>query len=105
VLLSSNYEEKIQFLESELKAYKEKLKIYQSKELSINKIKEISDKRGKEVEKLSNDVTIMKVKLTEKEAKVEELKDQNLKFFEQLQEYKKNNRNSTMSILKDSLIT
>jgi hypothetical protein len=39
-------------LESELKAFKEKLKIYSSKELNVRKFQEIAEKKSKEVEKL-----------------------------------------------------
>jgi predicted RNase H-like nuclease (RuvC/YqgF family) len=65
-----------------LKAYKEKLKIYTSKENNLKKIVEISEKKAKEIEKLSNEVTIFKVKMQERDERIEKLNDENLKFFE-----------------------
>lgn len=50
---------------------------------------EITERKSKEVEKLNNEVTILKVKLEEKERQVEGLRDENLKLFEQSKDIKK----------------
>jgi predicted RNase H-like nuclease (RuvC/YqgF family) len=61
-----------------VKAYKEKLKMFSSKDSNMKKLSEITEKKSKELEKLNNDVTILKIKLAERERQVEALKDENL---------------------------
>ena len=50
--------------------------------MNIDKVKEICERKSKEVEKLNNDVTILRVKLSEKDQRIDSLKDENLKIFE-----------------------
>jgi hypothetical protein len=46
-----------------MKSYKEKLRQFSQKENNMNKQAEISEKKQKEIDKLQNEVTVMKVKL------------------------------------------
>ena len=82
-----------------MKIFKEKLRFYENKEISVKKASEISEKKGKELDKLKNDLTIMKVKMHEKDKTIEEVRDENNKFYEQLRDLKNLNRNNSVASL------
>lgn len=50
---------------------------------------EIVEKKSKELERVSNEVTIMKVKLDKRKGQLKTLKAENLKYFEQMREMQK----------------
>lgn len=50
--------------------------------MNLKKVMEISEKKAKEIEKLKNEVQILKVNLAEKDERIDKLNDENLKFFE-----------------------
>lgn len=70
--------------------------MFSSKESSAKKLTEITEKKVKEVDKLSNEATILRVKLQERERQIESLKDENLEFFEQIKEIKKKKQQQQM---------
>jgi predicted RNase H-like nuclease (RuvC/YqgF family) len=69
-------------LELELKAFKEKLKLYSSKDTNATKFQEISEKKQKELEKITNEVKRLHVKLEEKTKQIKLLEDENLRIFD-----------------------
>ena len=52
----------------------------------MHKMMENSDKKQKEIEKLTTETTVLKVKVDEKEKALEYAREENRKLFEQLKE-------------------
>ena len=52
----------------------------------MHKMTEIAEKKQKEIDRLANEVTVMKWKLEEKEKSLQFAKEENRKLFEQMKE-------------------
>ena len=79
-----------------MQSYKEKVKAYSNKDSNVFKLTEISEKQCKQIDALKTQTTILTEKLDNRRKRVEYLRDENEKLFQQLKDAtKKHNQLST----------
>lgn len=86
---AAQYEEKIRFLEVELQSYKEKLKSYSGKDNQTATLSEQVEKLATEAEGFKKQCGVLKMKLDNRKKRIEFLRVENEKLFDQLKEHQK----------------